>query len=150
MSDQTAISGTRKALRELADGTIRVQIDIEPIHKAQFHKLFPDIDMPIAIAPLVPVAEGIQDQEITHNTTPISIYGNYGQQAKELRLSSFFRRPEVWRAVGSDQEFLDWLRTQDCIVRSSIHCGPVVAAHVRRVANGSGTGIKPEYSAIPL
>lgn len=74
----------------------------------------------------------------------------YGQQAKELRLSSFFRRPEVWRAVGTDQEFLDWLKTQDCCAAKNYHNGDIVAAHVRRVANGSGTGIKPEYSAIPL
>lgn len=144
----TAISGTRKAIKEMADGTLRIQIDIEPRDKRLFHKLFPDIDMPVAIAPLKPVAEGLQHA----STLPggmNEIKSKYGQQAKELRQSSFFRRPEVWRAVGTDKEFLDWLKTQDCAANRP-HSGDVVPAHVRRVGNGSGTGIKPEYSAIPL
>ncbi|SEN71688.1 hypothetical protein SAMN05216404_106175 [Nitrosospira multiformis] len=49
----SAISGTRRALKELVDGTIRVQIDIDPRFKTQFHQMFPNIDMPVAIAPLV-------------------------------------------------------------------------------------------------
>ena len=160
MIENSAISGTRKSAKELADGTLRVSIDIEPRDKAQFHALFPEIDMPIAIAPLVPVTEGLQQSEswpgdIVHTEGAavdqvMESYGKYGQQAKELRLSSFFRRPDVWRAVGSDQEFLDWLKTQDCAAIGMPHNGSIVPAHVRRVANGSGTGIKPEYSAIPL
>lgn len=48
-----AISGTRRQLREMADGTIRVQIDIDPSCRAAFLQLFPNIDMPVALAPLV-------------------------------------------------------------------------------------------------
>lgn len=48
----TAISGTRRAIRELADGTIRVQIDVDPQFRREFLALFPEINMPIAIAPL--------------------------------------------------------------------------------------------------
>jgi len=40
-------------MKELVDGTIRVQIDIDPMYRAQFLKLFPSIDMPIALAPLM-------------------------------------------------------------------------------------------------
>jgi len=50
--DMSAISGTRRKAQELADGTLRVQIDIDPRFKAEFHRLFPDIDTPIALAPL--------------------------------------------------------------------------------------------------
>ena len=49
----TAISATRRTGRELADGTLRVQFDIEPRDVPQFHKLFPSVDTPVAIAPLV-------------------------------------------------------------------------------------------------
>lgn len=52
MADARAVPGTRRALRELVDGTIRVQVDIHPLHCADFHKLFPQIDMGIALAPL--------------------------------------------------------------------------------------------------
>lgn len=49
----TAISGTRRAMKEMADGTIRVQIDIDPAFKDQFLEVFRQIDMPVALAPLV-------------------------------------------------------------------------------------------------
>lgn len=48
-----AISGTRRSMREMADGTVRVQIDIDPRFRAQFFEMFGQIDMPIALAPLV-------------------------------------------------------------------------------------------------
>lgn len=48
----SAISGTRRAFKELVDGTLRVQIDIDPEHRRDFLRLFPDIDMRIALAPL--------------------------------------------------------------------------------------------------
>lgn len=79
----------------------------------------------------------------------------YGKQAKALRLSTFFRMPDVWKAVGTDEQFLEWLRGQPCA-----YCGEYdylddgrkvcEAAHVRRVSSGAGTSIKPPYSAIPL
>lgn len=47
-----AISGTRRAMKEMADGTIRVQIDVDPTCRTQFLQLFPNIDMPVALAPL--------------------------------------------------------------------------------------------------
>ncbi|WP_208455567.1 hypothetical protein, partial [Burkholderia gladioli] len=53
MSDVQVISGTRRAIKEMADGTIRVQIDIDPTCRSAFWSLFPSIDMPVAIAPLV-------------------------------------------------------------------------------------------------
>jgi len=138
MSDDiSAIEGTRRTAKEMADGTLRISIDIEPRHKKEFHKLFPDIDMPVVIAPMKPVAEGLVTDR------------KYGQQARELRQSDFFRRPDVWRAVGTDDEFLDWLKTQDCAFKSRLCSGQIVPMHVRRVANGAGMGIKPEYSAIP-
>ena len=53
VSEMQVISGTRRAIKEMADGTIRVQIDIDPTCRAAFWSLFPSIDMPVAIAPLV-------------------------------------------------------------------------------------------------
>ena len=47
-----AISGTRRAMKEMADGTIRVQVDIDPSCRTSFLQLFPNIDMPVALAPL--------------------------------------------------------------------------------------------------
>lgn len=78
----------------------------------------------------------------------------YGQYARKLRLSGFQFAPAVWAAVGTDAEYLAWLRGQPCAVRDPYYgpCeGDVVAAHVRRIANGAGMGTKPkDFSAIPL
>ena len=83
----------------------------------------------------------------------------YGEQARALKLSGFCRSPDVWRALGTDDEFLAWLRTQPCatpgpapFIDPPVYCGgDVVAAHVRRIANGAGMGAKPkDFSAIPL
>lgn len=62
----SAIAGTRRSMKELADGTIRVQIDIDPIYRAQFFEIFSQIDMPVAITPLVAEFEQkkfVQEQE---------------------------------------------------------------------------------------
>jgi len=75
--------------------------------------------------------------------------GPYGHIAQKLWRSSFFRTPKVWVAIGTDTDYLDWLRDQGCCIGGS-HDGDVVAAHVRRVALGAGTGIKPKYSAVPM
>lgn len=77
----------------------------------------------------------------------------FGEKAAKLKLSGFFRRPEVWRAIGTDADYLDWLADQKCCadVSGGTRCaGDVIAAHVRRIANGAGAGLKPPYSAIPL
>lgn len=74
--------------------------------------------------------------------------GEYGQYAAALHRSGFFNVPAVLQALGTDEEFLAWVRRQPCA-----HTGAtqdVEAAHVRRVADGSGTGTKPPYFAIPL
>ena len=59
----TAISGTRRQMKEMADGTIRVMIDIDPIHRRSFLDLFPAIDMPVALAPLIADFEQQQPEE---------------------------------------------------------------------------------------
>lgn len=74
--------------------------------------------------------------------------GKYSLEAQKLKQSSFFRTPEVWKAIGTDEEFLAYLRLQPCAYCHSIN--NVEAAHVRRIANGSGVALKPQYSSIPL
>jgi len=77
--------------------------------------------------------------------------GEFGKEARDLKLCGFFRAPAVWKVIGPDQAFLDWLKLQPCAAKGHGECeGQVVPAHVRRVADGAGTGIKPPYSAIPL
>lgn len=65
MNDElpSVISGTRRQIRELVDGSIEVRIHIDPRFKADFHRLFPNIDLPVAIAPLVANFERIEEEE---------------------------------------------------------------------------------------
>lgn len=70
----------------------------------------------------------------------------------------FFSAWSVLEAAGSDEEFLEWVKWQPCVVTKKKNhedlikedANPVVAAHVRRVKHGAGTSKKPPYSAIPL
>jgi len=50
--EMPVLQATRRAMKELVDGTLRVQIDIEPKFKQRFMELFGQIDMPLAVAPL--------------------------------------------------------------------------------------------------
>lgn len=79
----------------------------------------------------------------------------YGKQASSLYAHGFFLVPDVLKAIGTDQEYLAWLKGRECCIRGSLiadkaHDGDIVPAHVRRIADGAGTGIKPEYSAVPM
>lgn len=149
--DVGALIVTRRPAKEMADGTLRVQIDVEPADRRKFLDLFPDNGDPIAVAMLDPDSVRAHQQEKAFATADPQVpKGNHGKFAQYLVQSGFFRRPDVWRAAGSDADFLAWTRQQQCNVHSQWCAGDVVAAHVRRVANGSGTGTKPEYSAIPL
>lgn len=139
----SVISATRRAYKELVDGTLRVQFDVDPKFKNDFLKLFPEIDMGAAIAPLI----GYSGQ-----AAPAK---NYGQFAKALYQSIFCTQVEVWRQLGSDKEYRHWIQDQNCIV-----CGTrdyveetgdmkCEAAHVRR-SSTSGVAIKADYSCVPL
>jgi len=170
--EPTAISGTRRQYKEMADGTLRVQIDIDPAFKKIFLELFPTIDMPVAIAPLRADFERIItgiDLAIPNGEETVS-YGPggeirrvqnkpYGKEAAELYRIGFFYNPKVLEAIGTDAEFLEWIRQQPCAMtgefdRNEDGQGNFIerceAAHFRAIADGAGAGLKPPYSAIPL
>jgi hypothetical protein len=139
-NDQAVIQGVIRRFQTLADGTPRWVIDGELSIDAMGSDVTPflRIGAAVAVARLTDEAATAQRQ-------------NYGQQAKELWKSAFFRSPDVWPEIGTDSQFLDWLKTQECAAWANGPChGDIVPAHIRSVSSGSGTGIKPAYSAIPL
>lgn len=79
---------------------------------------------------------------------PKSAKGPYGQEAAALERAGFFHAPPLHRAIGTDAQYLEWLRGHSCAF--CFAKGATEAAHVRRVNQGGGTDIKPQYSAIPL
>lgn len=91
MSDVQVISGTRRAMKEMADGTVRVQIDIDPRFRAAFFAAFGQIDMPVAIAPLVADFE---------KREPEKTEDGYGQHYAILYRDGWFHNPKVSDAFG--------------------------------------------------
>lgn len=77
--------------------------------------------------------------------------GPFAKQASVLWTSTFLEREQVWRACGTDEEFLNWVRAQACCIKPEFGAceGIVVPMHVRRIAHGAGERLKPPYSAIP-
>lgn len=78
----------------------------------------------------------------------------HGDAAQALKLSGFFRHPEVWRAIGTDEEFRAWIQRQPSAWSGEFdyhekgrNCE---AAHVSRIEYGRGAAHKPEFSCIPL
>jgi hypothetical protein len=138
VTDIAAIAGMLMSYRTLADGGLRITVDLPTTESEHFHSLFKEVHCQVAVAPMLPVELATQQPE------------DYGQYAKALRLSVFFGIKEVWQAVGSDEQFLAFVRTLKCIARSGPCDGPIQAAHVWRIADGFGKGVKGPYAAVPL
>jgi len=151
MSD--AIPFVFRKFSMLVDGTIRMIVDVEPMDAQGVFKLFNEPNVGGAMVRLNVPGSGVS---ATHGSAigswddaeAVVLPAKYGEQARQLKLSGFFRCQSVWRCVGPDAKFLEWVRRQKCSVCKAD--APSEAAHVRRVASGAGTSTKPQYSAIPL
>jgi hypothetical protein len=146
MSEPSAVVASATIARVLKDGTIRLQCDVPPQYRDVVASWL-EPDLPVAIARL---AKGAAATEMQQSVT--SDKGAYGAQARELKLSGFFRSPDVWGVVGSDADYQIWCRNQACARCQTMgnESNPIIYAHVRRIADGAGTAIKPKYSGIPL
>lgn len=148
-----AYMGSSSGAKTMADGTLRIAIDIAPSDAIGAFAAFGIPGSPVALARIM------NDVAVEHERPKNDSLEetNYGQEAKALYQSSFFRTPEVWEAIGTDKEYLEWVKHQASAKSGDFsewhdHHGDkfCVAAHVRHIEHGSGTGIKPPYSAIPL
>ena len=149
---KAAFMGASSSAKTMADGTLRVTIDLAPMDAIGAFTAFGAPGSPVAIARIN------NDTAVEEMRPKVDkpVKGPYGEYARKLVQSGFFRVPAVWAAAGSDAEYLAWVKRQRCAKSGGFsefhddgeaYCIP---AHVRRVEHGSGTAIKPEYSAIPL
>lgn len=85
VDEMIAIPCTRRAARELVDGTLRVQIDIEPMYKKRFMDLMGDMDILLAVVPLAyaPVPE---EGEVTPTATSGRGFKDMGRLAQSAIL----------------------------------------------------------------
>lgn len=128
-----AISGTRRSIRELVDGTVRVQIDIDPECRRDFFRLFPEIDTRIAIAPLKPEAKP---------TEPEALKG--GELAKLAGMLCADMAFQIWidAEFGEEMPVLAELPTDDDERAATI------LRHVCRIESRAELDHKPAAAAI--
>lgn len=162
----SALQATVTKFFSLADGTLRIQVDVHHRDSHEALTLLCEVGAQVAVARLV--EEQTEQQRYDRVTTtgsgrqvdeePTPAKGKdplTGTIMSHFYRTGFFQSPKVLKTLGLDAELLQWLRGQVCW-----HCGKqdrgedgqfyVQAAHVRRIAAGSGTSRKPPYSAIPL
>ena len=147
-SEEPAILlGATSGLRTMADGTLRVQVDFPPADMVKAVQAFGEVGSPVYVGRST-------NESAVEASRP---KGEYGKLAQVLKLSSFFRTSRVWPRIGSDKEYLNWLKNQKSAksneyswIDTDTGEGHSVPAHYRRVQHGSGTSIKPLYCAIPL
>lgn len=131
------ISATLASYKLLADNTLRVTFDIDPRDAKGFLTLFQERGELAAIARL-------------QNSTP-----QYSKEAQTLYQSNFFRTPQVWEAIGTDEDYQAWTREQVCVISGGQDyvedTGEMKCeyCHVRR-AGEAGTSYKPKYSGVPM
>lgn len=136
-------------------------------HAAKVAKFLCMIHKPVAVAFAEVEQDGQPKKPDDKETKP------FGKYAADLYRLGWFYNLATLEAIGNDEQYLAWIAQQPCcgtglmtvdgqqLKANSLggieneqkyysHLGDVVAAHVRRIADGAGTGIKPKYSAIPL
>lgn len=144
-----AIMGNSSKASTMADGSLRLQIDVRPENAQAAFRLFGTPGSAVAMARLTDAVAVEEERPGKPKKGP------YGEYAKALVQSGFFRTPKIWEAIGTDKLFLVWIRQQKSAYSkeySEWHddIGFCVPAHVRHLEHGSGTAIKPPYAAIPL
>ena len=154
----TALAATVRKLTTMVDGTVRVTMDFDASREVMEMCGTPGTTVAVAMLTAEAARESLVSDSITNVPENVPNSVTYGDEAAKLKLSGFCDRIEVMQALGGDKAFLAWIRTQEkCVARSFEHANPanncagdIVAAHVRRIAKGAGTGKKPEYSAVPM
>ncbi|WP_153716986.1 hypothetical protein [Eikenella corrodens] len=138
-----------KAVKSLGVCRLVVEVPIEQ-HKAVTNGFW-DADV------LVTLSDAKQAYGVAEADKPeqeeLADYGHYYQA---LYKSGFFHNPALWRWAGTDGEYQDYVRALPSCVSGrqdyDADSGRMRCeyAHVRRVSAGAGTGVKPEYSGVPL
>ena len=69
-----AIPVIRRTASERVDGTLVVKIEVEPMYRAEFNRLFPEVGMAAALAPLVkgialPEPEPVEKPKVSHENS---------------------------------------------------------------------------------
>ena len=164
------VQGTLAKFQSLVDGTVRIIVDTHTPSEAMA-LLQAGVGQAVVVAPLTESHNGIRENP-KEQTGPEAVRqppapdnkGPYSNEAQALWRMGFFNIRQVWKAAGTDKQYLEWLKGQPCVVHSKPGCPPenyvdgalqIIPAHVRVTdeaagLEGGGTGIKPKYSAVSV
>ena len=168
MTDEILVQGTLAKFQSLVDGTVRIIVDTHTPSEAMA-LLQAGVGQAVVVAPLTEPPSGVCDgdskeqagPEVSARPSVPDNKGPYSAEAQALWRMGFFNIRQVWKAAGTDAQYLEWLKGQPCVVHGKAGCpsenyvdGKLqsIPCHVRitddKLQTGSGgTGIKPEYSA---
>lgn len=155
--DPCAVMGNVVKHRSMADGTIRLEVDLHTPDDRTYELAMTRIarvGSPLALARMSDEAaaneqaQGVQRQDAEERP-------DYGQWIATLYRQGTLKAPPVVRALGGDSLYQAWCRQQPCAVCGGYNYDPDTGiqqneyGHVRR-ANNAGTAYKPGYSGVPL
>jgi hypothetical protein len=126
----------------MVDGTVELRVHFEPNDRELALSLFGEPGLGVAVARM----------SVGGPKKPERLYGQY---AKDLKLSGFCSRREVWECLGTDDQYRQWVQRQASAWSSTFDYTSdneprCEAAHVRRIATGAGMQLKNDYACIPL
>ena len=151
--DHAAVQATVSKFLSLADGTVRLQVDVHHRDSSQALRVLCEVGAAVVVARLRDATLAPEPTTTEVAEKPEGRDALTGQILQGFYKNGFFQSPKALAALGKDYEFLQWVRHQpacwQCGVMDSKD-NPIQAAHVRRVGSGAGTGTKPPFSAIPL
>ena len=116
-----AVSGTRRAMKELVDGTLRVTIDVDPQHRQRFFELFSKIDMPVALAPLMADFERPATDNKTSEAAAEAVKG--GALAK---LAGMLCADPAFQSWLRDAQYREWDTVADGAVDATDHAARTI------------------------
>lgn len=129
-NDKVVVSGVRRSFKEMADGSIRVQIDIDDKFKAEFMQHFGEIDVPVAIARLA--------------ADPVS---GPNKLAQKLDARRVWENPAIWEALcATDKDrhdYREWVAMEHPCMICGIEDDTRHPHHWRDFETGGGMGLKP-------
>lgn len=147
MKQPAAVTGYATLSKVLKDGTIRFIVDVQPEGIDDFGG-FHTPDMPVFLVRRVDGQTLPKEGDSGSNEREAMEAQEVGEFWRKIHVSGVIPALVRTGALGSDSDYLAWLRTRKC--HNCRAEPPCEAAHVRRVHLGSGTGIKPPYSAVTL
>lgn len=109
--DPAAVMASTGQVRTMADGSLRISIEIEPRHAKDAFALFGAPGTPVALARVTPQA-AVAETRREMVQEPADEKGLYGAAYTSLFRAGFWFAPAVQKAFGVDEE-VEMLRERD-------------------------------------